>query len=83
MTDSSSDLLASCLELVADGQLDPDDAIRRCGNPDRYADPLLAKAWHLLSHFVNDRDIRRRDSDYESQQMARLREYAKAIREHR
>lgn len=83
MTDSSADLLASCLELVAEGQLDPIDAIKRCGNLDRYADPLLAKAWHLLSHFANDTDVRQRDSGYENQEIARLRDYARTIRERR
>ena len=80
MTDSSANLLARSLELVADGKLDPADAIEKCGDPDRYADPLLAKAWHLLSHFANDVDIRRRDIEYTNQQLARLRQYAAAIR---
>jgi hypothetical protein len=80
MTNSRADVLAACLELVADGQLDPADALERCGSPDGYADPLLARAWHCLSHFANDTDIRRGDSDYARQQMAHLREYAKAIR---
>jgi hypothetical protein len=44
-------------------------------------DRLLDEAWHELSHFENDVDIRRRDEAYDRYQRDCLRELAWRIRD--
>jgi hypothetical protein len=69
------------LEGVAEGDIDPDQALRDWGDVDQDQDQLFASAWHELIHFVDDDDIREKDEEYDSYQRQLLKDYAKRILE--
>jgi hypothetical protein len=75
------DLVVSLLDMVADGQMPPASALEKWPHINQETDSLIAAAWHDLSHFAADGDIRRRDPDYDVYQRDLLREKAIRIRE--
>jgi hypothetical protein len=75
------DTVVSLLELVADGQIPAASALEKWPDIDRETDSLIAAAWHDLSHFAADDDIRRRDKAYDLYQRKLLKEMASRIRE--
>lgn len=84
MTDekrSHIETVVSLLEMVADGRIPAASALEKWPDIDRETDDLIASAWHELSHFVTDEDIRRRDNDYDLYQRSLLKEKASRIRQ--
>jgi hypothetical protein len=75
------DTVVSLLEMVADGQMPATSALAKWPDIDRETDRLIATAWHDLSHFATDDDIRRRDGAYDRYQRDLLKERARRIRE--
>jgi hypothetical protein len=75
------DTVVSLLELVADGQIPAASALEKWHGIGRERDSLIAAAWHDLSHFAADDDIRRRDDAYHLYQRKLLQEKASRIRE--
>ena len=73
--------IATLLERVAALEIDADEALLGWSDVDKESDPLLAIAWHQLSHFAADRDIRQRDSAYARRQQTDLRRIAQSIRD--
>ena len=69
------------LEMVANEQISAASALAKWPDIDRETDSLIAGAWHDLSHFATDEDIRRRDNAYDLYQRNLLREKATRIRE--
>ena len=49
-------------------------------NIDEEKDKLIANAWHSLSHFMVDDDIREKDKTYSEYQRKELLEFAEKIR---
>ena len=86
-TDSTSPLerrkhLAALIERVLDGQLSASDAIAAAealpGVAER--DRVFDDAWHALTHFQADEDIRARDSDYAAYQRGDLVDWVQLLR---
>jgi len=72
--------IVSLLEGVAEGSIDSDQALRDWGDVDKEPE-LIASAWHELSHFDTDKDIREKDKEYEINRQKVLKVYAKRILE--
>ena len=70
----------SLLESVASKQMDPAKAIKEWPDIDSEKDKLIASAWHDLSHYENDIDIRTKDSEFDSKMREGLRNKASKIR---
>jgi hypothetical protein len=70
--------IATALEAVAAGEM---SALTAMSHWPEIRDRLLDAAWHELSHFENDADIRERDADYNHYQRDCLREFASRIRD--
>lgn len=74
--------IISLLEGVAEGKLDPDQALIEWGDVDKDKDnKLIASSWHELSHYAVDSDIREKDKEYEINRQKVLKNYAKRILE--
>ncbi|GJL80146.1 MAG: hypothetical protein NPINA01_31350 [Nitrospinaceae bacterium] len=71
--------IVSLLKKVAEGKLDPDQALIEWGDVDQEQDELIASSWHELTHFADDDDIREKDKEYEVYQQNLLKDYAKRI----
>jgi hypothetical protein len=61
---------------VAEGKLDPDQALIEWGDVDKEQDKLIANSWHELTHFANDDDTREKDKEYEIYQQKLLKGFA-------
>ena len=68
------------LEGVSDGLVNADQALREWPSIDSEKDDLIKSAWHDLSHFATDKDIRTKEKEYDSRQRELLRNTAKEIR---
>jgi hypothetical protein len=66
------------LRAVAEGHPGPDVALQRWPLSDREMErqSATAAAWHELSHFEIDEDLRARDPDYAVYQKSQLLEHA-------
>lgn len=73
--------IISLLEGVAEGDIDPDQALIEWGDVDKEQDELIASGWHELTHFAVDDDIREKSEKYDSYQRQLLKDYAKKILE--
>jgi hypothetical protein len=73
--------IISLLEGVAEGKLDPDQALIEWGDVDQDQDQLITSSWHELSHFAVDGDIREKSKKYEIYQKKLLKDFAKEILE--
>jgi Lon protease-like protein len=63
--------IVDLLRAVARGELDGARALEQW--PDKAEEnTLFAAAWHNLSHFVNDEDIRKKDEAYQEYQAETL-----------
>lgn len=71
--------VAEWLERVANGDTEAADVLKLWPEVDT-GDHLLAAAWHDLSHFAADADIREKDIQYDEYQRTLLRSRASAIR---
>jgi hypothetical protein len=78
---SHIDTILLLLEMVADGRIPAAAALEKWPDIDRETDRLIAAAWHDLSHFAADEDIRRRDTAYDLYQRNLLKEKATRVRE--
>ena len=74
-------VIVSLLEGVANDEISTEEALRKWPNIDEEEDKLLTAAWHDLSHFQADSDIRARDEAYATYQRNLLTERAREIRE--
>jgi hypothetical protein len=73
--------LASLLEAVANGSLEPEAALAEWGDPGpERNDRTLSGAWHVLSHYADDGDIRLADEGYARHAQEVLRRQATKIR---
>lgn len=73
--------IITLLEGVANGVLDPNIALQRWPSVEEETDNLIKTAWHDLSHFCTDEDIRKKDWEYDQYQRGLLREKLEKIRE--
>ena len=73
-------IAATLLDRVARGELDPAVALREWPQSDE-RDALLESAWHDLSHFATDADVRAKDSRYAAYQISVLQKRAQQIRD--
>lgn len=69
------------LELVATKKKEPASALSEWPDIDAEKDKTIAGAWHELSHYENDLDIRQRDPEYDEILCTQLLEAARRIRE--
>lgn len=75
------DAAATLLEQVVDGVLDASVALELWPEWVQHdGDPLLTTAWHALSHYATDTDIRTLDPRYRDYQNALLLRRAREIR---
>lgn len=74
--------LAVLIERVLDGELSASDALAAASNlPDtEERDRVFDDAWHALTHFSADDDIRARDSDYAAYQRSGLTNWVQQLR---
>jgi hypothetical protein len=70
--------IAAALEAVAAGEM---SALTAMSHWPAIRDRLFDEAWHALSHFENDVDIRRRDEAYDHYQRDCLRALASRVRD--
>jgi hypothetical protein len=70
---------ARLLELVANGEMNADDALSQWPFVDKQ-EPLFDASWHDLSHFAADADVRQRDHRYAEYQRGLLLKRAQQIR---
>lgn len=69
------------LEKVLSGELDATQALALWPDIDTESDPAVVVAWHDLSHFSADADIREKDRAYEAYQVRILGAHLVALRE--
>jgi len=77
-TEDHIERVVALLEMVADGRMSANSALDEWPDIDREQDRLIAAAWHHLSHFASDDDIRARDETYGDYQRNLLREKRQA-----
>ena len=65
---------------TANGSLDPNAALQAWPIDSADDDVVLAEAWHALSHFANDWDIRQKDAAYDELMRAQLFQHARKIK---
>ena len=71
MTDSERKVLR-LIELALESETGFEEAVECHSYQNIEIDPLLAEAVHAVEHFLEDADIRVRDSEYHRQQRERL-----------
>jgi hypothetical protein len=67
--------IIALLEGVLRGAIPANDALQRWPNIDTETDDAVAQAWHDLSHYASDADIRQRDHEYVEYQRALLKSH--------
>jgi hypothetical protein len=72
---------ASLLEGVLSGSIEPAQALESWPYLDDETDEALKSAWHELSHYVADQDIRGREPEYEQFIKETLAAFVKEIRQ--
>ena len=68
------------LEGVLEGEIPAGDALQRWPNIDAETDDAVAQAWHDLSHYASDDDIRERDHTYAMHQKRLLQNHVDKLR---
>lgn len=84
LTDMDQSRVKKVIELlraVANDNVSPDAALKEWPLAESETQGLLAAAWHHLSHYQVDADIRARDPVYAAYQVKRLLEYASRLEE--
>jgi hypothetical protein len=64
--------IIALLDGVIDGVIPANDALQCWPNIDAETDDVVTQAWHDLSHYASDEDIRERDPDYAKYQKTLL-----------
>ena len=70
----------SLLERTIANEQEAQKSLEKWPDIDSEQDELLKAAWHDLSHFAADSDIRQRDKGYAESQTDLLRQHVKSIR---
>ncbi|HMO51211.1 MAG TPA: hypothetical protein PKE26_13860 [Kiritimatiellia bacterium] len=75
------DTVVLLLESVARNVLDATTALEQWPDIDSEVDDLVASAWHDVSHYATDKDIRIKDPSYAAYQAKSLLDRAQKIRD--
>lgn len=62
--------VAEILKQILEGNLLPEESLKLW--PECQDDTSILAAKHALEHFINDKDIREKDDNYEKQQISQL-----------
>lgn len=69
------------LEGIVSGTIEAPQALKSWPDPDEETDETIKSAWHELSHYAADEDIRTRDPEYAQFMKETLAALAKRIRQ--
>lgn len=78
MTKNHNEKVADLLYRVANSEISTEIAFAEWGDVEDESEPTLAHAWHYLTHFANDEDLRE-DAEYDQLMRNKLREFADEI----
>lgn len=73
--------IVELLEGAAAGSIGASQALASWPDPDDEKDETIKSAWHELSHYATDEDIRSRDPEYERFMRENLAALAKRVRQ--
>ena len=68
------------VEGFLENRIQAEDAISQWPDIDNERNSLIRELWHRLTHFIDDADIRRDDSDYETGQRSHIRRLLEKFR---
>jgi hypothetical protein len=74
-------IIVELLEGVVSRTIGASQALESWPDPDDETDETIKSAWHELSHYATDEDIRSRDPEYERFMTENLAALAKRIRQ--
>ena len=80
MSRELAETIVQLLEAVITHEMTPDAALSAWPEMNGEVDRELAAAWHDLSLYATDADIREKDREYEHYQLSVLRKHAQGIR---
>lgn len=67
------------LEKVLAGDMSADDALIEWSDIDDESNEIMIGAWHELTHYAADADIRAKDTEYAEYQREQLKTYASRL----
>lgn len=80
MPNDHDHIINRLVEGFLENRIRAEDAISQWPDIDNERNSLIRELWHRLTHFIDDADIRRDDSDYETGQRSHIRRLLEKFR---